>query len=65
MKERLIWVVRLIGIVVFLVLMYLLLSLHTQLIKLNDSAGESPPSSEEKTPTSGYAVPSLANSTLV
>ena len=53
MNERLVWIVRLIGIVVFLVLMYLLLSLHTQLIRMNESAGDSPSSSERKAPTSG------------
>jgi hypothetical protein len=38
-SERWIWVVRLVGIVVFLVLMYLLMSLHAQLVKMNDEHG--------------------------
>jgi hypothetical protein len=39
MSERWIWVVRLIGIVVFLVLMYLLMSLHARLVKMNEEQG--------------------------
>jgi len=36
LKEKWIWTVRLIGIVVFLLLMYLLMSLHAQLVKMNE-----------------------------
>jgi len=36
MREKWIWTVRLIGVVVFLLLMYLLMSLHAQLVKLNE-----------------------------
>lgn len=39
MSERWIWVVRLLGIVVFLVLMYLLMSLHARLVKMNEEQG--------------------------
>jgi hypothetical protein len=38
-NERVGWVVRLIGIVLFLVLMYLLMSLHSRLVKMNEEAG--------------------------
>ncbi len=40
MSERMIWVVRLIGIIVFLVLMYLLMSLHSRLVKMNEESAK-------------------------
>lgn len=36
-----IWIVRLIGVVVFLVLMYLLMNLHSRLVQMNDGVGAS------------------------
>jgi len=38
-SPRMIWVVRLIGIVVFLVLMYLLMSLHARLVRMSEEGG--------------------------
>lgn len=50
-SERMIWVVRLIGIIIFLVLMYLLMSLHSRLVKMNEEGGaSSPPASTSRLP---------------
>jgi hypothetical protein len=38
-SERTIWIVRLVGIVLFLVLMYLLMSLYAELVKMNEDRG--------------------------
>ena len=42
MNDKLIWLVRLIGIIVFLVLVFLLMSLHARLVKMNQEAGSAP-----------------------
>ena len=51
MSERMVWVVRLIGIILFFILMYLLMSLHARLVKMNEEIGTStPPSTSSRAP---------------